>query len=68
MTKTWYDEEEDVLNIQLSSKKYWKSVALHNGVVLDLSTDGTIIAVEVLHASKVFTGETKNVLETATAH
>lgn len=61
----WYDSEEDVLNIQLSKKKYWKSVELSNGMVLDLSKDGTIISIEIMKASKIFSGEFKQVIQTA---
>lgn len=60
-----YDREEDILNIQIVNKTYWKSVELPNGVVIDLSKDGSIIAIEILRASKIFSGDTKNVIETA---
>jgi uncharacterized protein YuzE len=42
----WYDKEEDVLNIQLKKGEYWKSIE-RNGVVFDISKDGSILAVEV---------------------
>ncbi len=62
----WYDKEEDILNIQLDEKKeYWKSVELPNGVVIDIAKDGAIIGIEILRASKVFSGDVKKVLETA---
>ncbi len=60
----WYDKEEDVLNVQLSEKKYWKSLEL-DGMVLDIAKDGSIIAVEIFQASKVFVGELKKVIDAA---
>lgn len=60
-----YDDEEDVLNIQLSNETYWKSVELPNGVVFDVAKDGKITAIEILRASKVFSGDVKKVIETA---
>ena len=61
----WYDKKEDVMNIQLVDKAYWKSIELPNGVVIDVSKDGSIIAIEILHASEVFSGDVKKVIETA---
>ena len=63
----WYDKEEDILNIQLKEGNYWKSIELPNGVVFDISKDGSIIAVEILKASEVFSGDVKSVIETAKA-
>lgn len=61
----WYDKEEDILNIPLKDGKYWKSIELPNGVVFDISKDGSILSVEILKASKVFSGDVKKVIETA---
>lgn len=61
----WYDKEEDVMNVQLADKPYWKSIELSNGVVIDIAKDGSIIAIEILHASKVFSGDVKKVIEAA---
>jgi len=61
----WYDEEEDIFNIELEDKKYWKSVELPNGVVIDVSKDGSIISIEIMRASKVFSGDVRNVIQTA---
>ncbi len=58
-----YNKEEDIMNIQLSNRSYWKSIELGNGVVIDVSKDGAIIAIEILHASKVFSGDVKKVIE-----
>lgn len=62
--ETWYDKEEDILNIQLKNKPYWKSVEI-SGVIVDVAKDGSIISVEILNASKVFSGEVKKVIEVA---
>ena len=50
----WYDKEEDILNIQIEEKEYWKSIELSDGTVIDISKDGTIIAIEIMGASKIF--------------
>lgn len=63
--KNWYDKDEDILNIQLKDSAYWKSVELPNGVIFDIAKDGSIIAVEILRASKIFSGDVKKVIETA---
>ena len=60
-----YDDEEDVLSIQLSNEAYWKSIELPNGVVFDVAKDGKITAIEILRASKVFSGDVKKVIELA---
>lgn len=57
--ESFYDKKEDILNIQIKNKTYWKSVELPNGVIIDLSKDGSIIAIEILRASKIFSGDTK---------
>ncbi len=61
--ETWYDKEEDILNIEVASEEYWKSIELGNGIVFDISKDGSIIAIEVLKASKIFCGDLKKVIE-----
>jgi len=63
--ENWYDEEEDILNIQLKGEGYWKSIELPNGVVIDVAKDGSIIGIEILRASKVFSGDVKKVIEAA---
>jgi len=62
--ETWYDKKEDILNIQIK-EGYWKSIELPNGVVIDVAKDGTISAIEILRASKVFSGDVRKVIETA---
>ena len=61
----WYDKEEDILNIELEKKEYWKSIELPNGIIIDISKDGSIISIEILRASKIFSGDVKKVIDTA---
>ena len=61
----WYDKEEDILNVQLEKKEYWKSIELPNGIIIDVAKDGSITGIEILRASKVFSGDVKKVIETA---
>ncbi|MBI2140221.1 DUF2283 domain-containing protein [Candidatus Woesearchaeota archaeon] len=63
--ENWCGREEDILNIQLKDGEYWKSIELPNGVVFDVAQDGSILSVEVLKASKVFSGDVKKVIEAA---
>lgn len=63
--ESWYDEDEDVYNLQLQKEGYWKSIELPNGVVIDVAKDGSIVAVEILRASKVFSGDLRRVIEVA---
>jgi uncharacterized protein YuzE len=51
--ESWYDDKEDILNIQLKKNGYWKSIELPNGVIIDIAKDGPIMAIEILKASKV---------------
>ncbi len=62
---TWYDKDEDVLNIQISPKKYWKSIESPEGIVIDIAKDGTVISFEIPCASRLFSGEDRKVLEAA---
>ncbi len=61
----WYDKEEDILNLQLEEGDYWKSIELPNGIIVDISKDGSIIAMEILKASEVFKGKANKVIEQA---
>ena len=63
--ENWYDREEDILSVQLKEGEYWKSIELANGIVFDVSKDGSILSVEILRASKIFSGDVKKVIETA---
>ena len=65
MKETWYDKDEDILNIELGKGIYWKSVELPNGIVIDIAKDGQVTAIEILRASKIFSGDTKKVIEQA---
>ena len=66
MVETFYDKEEDILNVQLKDSGYWKSVELPNGVIVDIAEDGEIVAIEIIKASKLFTGDFKRVIKAAT--
>ena len=61
--ENWYDREEDILSVQLKEGEYWKSIELANGIVFDVSKDGSILSVEILRASKIFSGDVKKVIE-----
>ena len=63
--ESWYDKEEDIFNIQLKREGYWKSVELPNGAIIDVAKDGSIVSIEILRASKVFTGDVRQVIEAA---
>ena len=65
MEETSYDKEEDILNIELQKKEYWKTVELPNGINIDIAKDGSITGIEILRASKVFSGDIKKVIEQA---
>jgi len=64
MKEEWYDKEEDILNIEINGGEYWKSIELPNGVIIDIDKDGRIKAIEILRASKVFSGDVNKVLKT----
>ena len=59
----WYDKEEDVMNLELTNGDYWKSIELPNGIVIDLDKKGKIKAIEILRASKIFSGDARRVIE-----
>ena len=65
MEEVWYDKSEDILNIELVKKDYWKTVELPNGINIDVAKDGTITGIEILRASKVFSGDVKKVIQQA---
>ena len=66
MKEVWYDKEADILNVEINDKEYWKSIELPNGVVVDISKDGSITSIEMLNASKLFFGDAKKIIENAT--
>ena len=61
----WYDEEEDILGARLEDKEYWKSIELPNGIIIDISKDGSIIGIEIQKASNIFSGDVKQVIKSA---
>ena len=63
--KNWYDNEEDILGIQISEGEYWKSIELPNGIVIDVSKSGKVIGMEIHRASRIFSGDVKRVIESA---
>lgn len=50
--KIKYDQEVDVLLIELSDAKVYDSDESKPGVILDFDKDGNVIRVEILDASK----------------
>ena len=58
----WYDKEEDILNFEFDSGEYWKSIELPNGIVIDLNKNGKVKAIEILKASKIFSGDAKRAI------
>lgn len=65
MKNTWYDLEEDILNIEINKGKYWKTLELKNGINIDISKDGNITGIEIAKASKIFSGDVKKVIDIA---
>ena len=63
--EVWYDEEADVLNIEITNKEYWKSVELPQGLVVDIAKDGSMSALEILNASEYFSGDARKVIDNA---
>lgn len=61
----WYDDEADILNVELNDKEYWKSIELGNGVVIDIAKDGSMTSIEILNASKTLRGEAHRIIESA---
>jgi uncharacterized protein YuzE len=54
MNEQWYDSEDDILGVQFSRKRYWKSVEVAPNVVVDISESGDITGFEVLRAKESF--------------
>jgi len=50
--KVKYDQEVDVLTIQLSAAPVEESDEDNPGVILDYDKDGNIVGIEILNASK----------------
>ena len=63
--ETWYDEEADILNVEINDKDYWKSIELPNGIIIDIAKDGSMTSIEILNASKLFYGDAHKVIENA---
>jgi uncharacterized protein YuzE len=52
--KIKYDNEVDIVYIRFSDKPVKESDSDRPGIILDYSADGSIIAIEILDASKKF--------------
>jgi uncharacterized protein YuzE len=53
--KTLYDPEADALYVRFADTKIVESEAVAPGIVLDLDSDGRIVALEVLEATRHLT-------------
>ena len=58
-------KEEDILNIELKDSEYWKSIELPNGIIIDIDKEGDITSIEILKASKIFSGDARKVIDSA---
>ncbi len=50
--KVKYDNETDILYIRLSDLKIFESDQDKKGVILDYASDGSLVSIEILNASK----------------
>jgi uncharacterized protein YuzE len=50
--KVYYDKEVDALYMKLGNKRPEGTIEISEGVNLDTTTDGKIVGIEVLDASK----------------
>ncbi len=64
--KSWYDDEEDILGIEFKGR-YWKSIELPSGILIDIDRKGNVVGIEIWNASRVFKGENKKVIQMALA-
>ena len=63
--KLKYDREVDILCIKLNDAPVEESDEDHPGVVLDYASDGSIVGIEIMNASKRAIQPTKVELEIA---
>ncbi len=63
--KVKYDKEADVLYIQLSEEVVAESDEERKGIILDYASDGKIVGIEILNASKNLPQPTKVEYEVA---
>ncbi len=68
MSDIWYDSEEDILGVQVSRKKYWKSVEVAPNVVVDLAKTGEITGIEILKAKVSFKKDVPVIISAASKH
>ena len=64
----WYHSEEDILGVQVSRKRYWKSVEIAPNVIVDISKSGEITGFEILRAKKSFSKRDVPLVLSATKH
>ena len=57
--KVKYDKEVDILYIKLSDKPVKESDENKPDIILDYASDGSIVAIEILDASKKFPNANK---------
>lgn len=57
--KVKYDREVDVLHITFNSNKIVESDEGRTGLIIDFDKDGSVVAIEVLNASKRMKHPTK---------
>jgi uncharacterized protein YuzE len=50
--KVTYDQEVDILNIELTDNQIEESDEDKPGVILDYDADGNVVSIEILDASK----------------
>ena len=63
--KVKYDKEVDILYIKLSDKPVKESDENKPDIILDYASDGSIVAIEILDASKKFPNANKIEYEVA---
>ena len=54
--RVWYDSEVDVLRIRLTSAKIQESDEDQPDFIVDYADDGSVVGIEILHASQAVEG------------
>lgn len=57
-----YDKKNDSLYIRFNEKRYFESDEVKEGIIFDYDSQGKIIGIEVLNASKKFPKEFNSLL------
>ena len=50
--KAVYDKHTDTMTLRLSTAEVSESDESHNGVILDYASDGALVGIEILNASR----------------